>query len=115
MNKITSVLNIKSLLVFALTVGIGLWFGGFFERYVFHFGFSKSFSEREAKQLIGKQVKDVCFAKPNSERIGEIFGYSKDNFGDVSTQIRWDDTDPKSYATYSKGCFEQCVKLTNPE
>ena len=115
MKKITSLLNAKTLLVFAFTVCLGFWFGGFFDGYVVRIYLSKSFSESEARSLIGKQVVNVCSVKTNPERSGEVFGYSKDNFGDISAQIKWSGDDPRAYSNYSKGCFEQCVKLTDPE
>lgn len=111
MSKLKSFL--KFFPAFVLTAALGMWFGGFFDGYVFQFGFSKSFSEREARQLIGKQVRNVCFTQ--YERNGEVFGFSKDSFGDIMPQIRWTDTDPKSFTTYPKSCFEQCVKLLDAE
>lgn len=114
-NKITSRLKIKSLSAFAFAVFIGLWSGGFFERYVFSVGIQKSFSAAEARNLIGKRVKDVCQPKANLERKGEIIGYSEYGFGDIFVNVIWEDADKKSQAGYGKGCFEQCVKLAAQE
>jgi len=120
MKKLTSFLNIKSLLAFAFTVCLGLWFGGFFERYVFYAGFSESFSKSEARALIGKRVKSTCHPKTDSDKMGEIVGYSEHDFGDIFIEIRWEidpsDTSGRLFATgFGKGCYKQCIKFVESE
>ena len=114
MNKFRSRLKIKFLLIFFLTVVLGLWFGGGFDRYVFSFGFSESFSQAEVQILIGKQVLNACQPKPDSEIAGKIVGFSKADFSEIYANIVWEETGDKIHPTgFSKGAFKQCIKFIN--
>ncbi len=120
MCKLTSLLKIKTLSVFALTLVLGLWLGGFFERYVFYAGFVESFSKSEARALIGKRVKNACQAKQYSELTGEIIGYSEHDFSDIYIEVKWENYGSEKSGIllptgFSKGCYKQCIKFVESE
>jgi len=115
MNKLTSPIKIKTLSALVLAVCLGLWSAGFFDRYVFSFGISESFSKSEAQNLIGRKFKDICYPKTDSERKGEITGYSEHDFGNIFVNVNWEDGNKKLQSGYNKSYFNQCVKLANPE
>lgn len=98
--------------IFALALFGGLWSGGLFERYVFKFYVSPSFSLGEVENLTGKTVRNVCPPRGKSEEKGVISGYSVQDFGDVYVQIDWSESYdvgmPKSY-------FKRCVKVVDLE
>jgi len=115
MNRLTRFLNLKTIAVFALTILIGFWASGFFERYVFNFYFVESFSDSEAQNLIGKRIQDTCSIGENFERQGEVFGYYKGDFGDIYIQVKWEGKVEGLIVNSPKGCFKQCMKVVNPE
>lgn len=70
---------IRFLLVFAVTLVIGLWLTGFFESYSVRFSVERTFTIQEADALAGKKV---TIRHPNREpREGTVTGYN--TFGKV--------------------------------
>ncbi len=120
MCKLISLLKIKSLLSFALTVCWGFYSAGFFDRYVFSFGIYESFSKAEARNLIGRQVKNGCQPKPSSDITGEISGYTKNDFSDIYVNVSWENNEVERSGKllptgFSKGAVRQCLKLVESE
>jgi len=114
MNKLKSFLKIS--LVFVFTVVLGLWSGGFFERYIISFGFAESFSISETRALLGKRVKNSCQGQKYSDVTGEIVGHAKQDFGDIFLTVRWENFDSETSGVllptgFSKGAYKQCLKF----
>lgn len=101
----------KFSVIFAITLLIGMWSGGFFERYVFNFGFVKNFSTTEAKALQGKNVKDVC-SKMYKHKTGKVIGYEYSNSVFIRVQIKWQKDSNLNWIAYPKGYFSKCIKIS---
>lgn len=99
---------LSKIFLFTLAALIGLWSAGLFEGYAFQFGLMKTFSRTEVQNLLGKNVRDVCY-KPKL-RTGKIIGNRNGAFGDVQIKIKWENEE-FSWMSYSKSCFEKCVKI----
>ncbi len=112
MNRLLSIFNKKALAVFFLTLFIGLWTGGLFERYVFNFAFVQNFSFNEVNQLKGKTVRDICYERQTKkERIGKITGYSGTNYTLVRVRVVWNSDETSVSTDYPKSYFSKCVEV----
>jgi hypothetical protein len=79
-----------SVFAFLLTLLIGLWAGGAFERYVLRIGFVQNFSTAEATRLLGKTVREVCYEnQTRKSKSGKIIGYSRDPDFVVRVKVKW--------------------------
>ncbi len=99
---------LSKIFLFALAAFIGLWSAGFFEGYAFSFGLMKTFSRTEVQNLLGKNVRDVCY-KPKL-RTGKIIGSMDGAFGDVLIKVKWQNEE-SAWTGYPKDCFEKCVVI----
>ena len=92
---------------------IGLWFGGFFERYVFNFRLAQNFSIAELRQLKGKAVKEVCGeSQTKSEKRGIVTGYSSENYLFLRVGIKWDNSEEGFSTNYPKDYFSKCIEVS---
>lgn len=113
MLKLIKFIKVKILLLFIFTIILGLWTAGFFEQYKFYFGITKTFSQTEAKNLVGKRVRDKCAEKIRGNiKVGLIIGYSGRNFNNIYSQIKLDDEE-FPYTSFPKDYFERCVEVEN--
>lgn len=102
----------KYFVIFLFTLLIGLWTGGFFERYVFTFAFVQNFSVAEARELQGKVVKETCYKKPvETEKLGKVIGYSTDNYVFIRVSVKWDDSEAGTYTNYPKDYLSKCIEV----
>lgn len=107
-----SVFGKKTFALFFITLFTGLWSGGLFERYVFNFAFVQNFSMSEVKQLNGKTVRDTCYEhQTKKEKIGQIIGYSGNNYALVRVRIAWDNDETSLYSDYPKTYFSKCIAV----
>lgn len=111
MLKLIKSIKIKIILLFIFTIILGLWSAGFFEQYAFNFGIVKTFSQAEAKNLVGKRVYDRCVEKTRQKiKVGWTIDYSGRDFQTVHLQIRWNEQPSMIYG-YPKDYFEQCMEV----
>ncbi len=78
----------RHLILFALSLTVGLWSAGFFESYVINFSVERTFTKQEADALIGKQVEQTFF--DGAVVTGRIVGWKKDPDGHVRIQVKFD-------------------------
>lgn len=102
--------RVKIILIFTLALFLGLYSGGLFEGYVFKLGLVRSFSESEAKNLVGKRVTNICNESSEElKSLGKVIGYTGTHFGEVRVNIKWDKSE-FDYTGYPKSYFKKCVR-----
>ncbi len=111
MNCLFSAFSKKMFAVFLLTLFIGLWSGGLFERYVFNFAFVQSFSAAEARRLNGKTVRETCGRQTGKVKIGKVIGYSRNNYGLVNIIVGWENHETVISTEYPKSSFLRCLEI----
>lgn len=94
--------------IFVLAAFIGLWSAGFFEGYALHFGLLKTFSRTEVQNLLGKNVREVCYT--SKVRTGKIIGSMDGAFSNILIKIKWENEE-SAWTGYPKGYFEKCVVI----
>lgn len=97
--------------IFLFTLLIGLWAGGFFERFAVNFAFVQNFSIDELKRLNGKKVREKCEQQTEKEKVGKIIGYSYNSYALSGVRVKWEGQLSDGYTEYPKNSFLKYVEI----
>ncbi len=110
------ILFTRKLPIFVLTMVVGLWFGGFFERHLFKIHYFENFSVEEIENLRGKSVRDFCAGQVmGKSRTGRVIGSTSD-WGFKRVKIKYDNKSVRDWDVATpKNWFKKCVEVIDNE
>ena len=103
-------INIKTILVFALTIFLGLFCNSIFGRHIFRYSIVETFTLAEAEAKLNKRVTATCFE--NSEPVkGIVTSYHREDSGQISVEIKWDNLIMGKFdkLNFNKEVYRVCI------